>query len=229
MNRFPELNPDRKLARLHHMAEEALRHYDIGKHSVSFVGQSFNAIFRVEAERGEHYVLRVHRFDVYDAIQMRSEFHWLNFLRQSSDFLVSEPIANRNGDFVTELAIDDVAGRHYCTMLRWHPGSPIEVGCHSDHYVMVGKLLANMHSHSSRFVPPAVFVRPWRGVGYARECLTQIRAVARPGTLSPELFNALKAVAEDVERAMADIGHGDRDFGMIHGDLHGGNILLHDG
>lgn len=228
MNRFAVQCEHRKLHRLEQMATDALHEYDLAGSRLTFIGQSFNAVYRVDAIDGQQYVLRAHRFNVYDAVEMRSEFQWLDYLRQGPGVLVSEPVPNRHGDFVTELAVEDVPGRHYCTMLRWHPGMPLADPPLNHQCYAAGELLAKLHLRSKRFVPPAGFTRPWRGNGYARDCVKLIRANAPFGLFSSKAIKVLEAIAEHIGEVTAEIGHGANAFGMIHGDLHGGNLLFHD-
>ncbi|MGB7160113.1 MAG: phosphotransferase [Tepidisphaeraceae bacterium] len=227
MNRFLEQCEDRKLTRLQHLAEAALHDYGLSGSGLTFIGQTFNAIFRVDADGGERYVLRIHRFNVYDALEMRSELEWLDYLRKSADVLVSEPVANKHGDFVTELAIDDVPGRHYCTLLRWHDGRPLEEPAPNHQCYMAGELIAKLHLRSTQFVAPTGFTRPWRGIGYPQDCVKRIRSTAPPGLFSAKVLKVLDATADHVGEVMAEIRHGSDDFGMIHADLHGGNLLFH--
>jgi Ser/Thr protein kinase RdoA (MazF antagonist) len=228
VNRFANQCDRRKLHRLEQMAADALYEYGLSGCRLTFIGQSFNAVYRVDAADGQQYVLRVHRFNVYDALEMRSEFRWLDYLRQCDGVLVSEPVPNRHGDFVTELAVEDVPGRHYCTMLRWHPGTPLDHPAPNHQCYMAGELLAKLHLRSKRFVPPAGFTRPWRGNGYARDCVTRIRADAPMGLLSSKVMKVLETIADQIDGVKAEIGHAVDVFGMIHGDLHGGNLLFHD-
>jgi Ser/Thr protein kinase RdoA (MazF antagonist) len=227
MNRFVEPCRDQRLSRLRRAAEAALNEYGLTGSRLTFIGQSFNAVYRVDTNGGAQYVLRVHRFNVYDALEMRSEFQWLEYLSRCGEVLVSEPVANQGGEFVTELAVEDVPGRHYCTMLRWHPGTPLAEPAPNHHCYMAGELLAKLHRCSQRFVPPAGFTRPWRGAGYAHECVKRIRAAAPPGLFPAKVLSVLDATADHIGAVMDEIRHGSDDFGMIHGDLHGGNLLFH--
>jgi Ser/Thr protein kinase RdoA (MazF antagonist) len=229
MNRFPGLTEREKVDRLRHLAASALAEYGLAGSRLDFLGQSFNAIFRVDSATGGRYVLRLHRFNAWGAEEMRSEFMWLEDLRACGDVLVCEPVANLRGDFVTEMAVEDVPGPHYCTVLRWHLGTPLHQGSPSNHYAMLGELMAKLHSHSAREAPSAGFNRPWRGPGYACECLRTIRSLEPSRLLGRAVLEELSNAATRAERAMRGLGIGSEVFGPIHGDLHGGNVLLHRG
>jgi Ser/Thr protein kinase RdoA (MazF antagonist) len=226
VNRFPYQRQGRRLTRLQGIAEAALHEYGHSGSELTFLGQSLNAVYRVDSERGDRYVLRVHRFNVYQALEMRSQFQWLEYLRQSGRVLVSEPVANDRGEFVTELTVSDVPGRHYCTMLRWHPGAPLEDPPPNFQCYMAGQLLAKLHTLATQFVPPAGFTRPWRGAGYAHDCVKRIRSAAPAGLFPPKVIQVLDVTADYLAEVMSEVGHGADQFGMIHDDLHGGNLLF---
>ena len=208
MNRFAEKCPHRRLHRLQQVATDALNEYGLAGSRLTFIGQSFNAVYRVDATDGQQYVLRVHRFNVCDAREMRSEFQWLDFLSRYDGVLLSEPVSNRHGDFVTEVAVEDVPGRHYCTMLRWHPGTPLEGTAPNHECYMAGELLAKLHLCSQKFVAPPGFTRPWRGEGYARDCVERIRKTAPVGLFGGKVMKVLDAIADHIGGVTAEIGHG---------------------
>lgn len=229
MNRFVGMTEEQKVRRLCLMAEAGLWEYDLAECRVSFLGQSFNAIFRVEDRTGEPYVLRIHRLNTYGAAELRSEFVWLQAIRRDTDLLVCEPVVNRHEDAVTELAVHDVPGPHYCTLLRWNPGRPLDDHAPTYHYAMMGELMAGLHNHSSRFVPLPGFVRPRRGLGHAPECVRMISPLTSSGLIPTGALGVLQRVADRIDRTLAGLGEHPDVFGLIHADMHGGNVLFHEG
>jgi Ser/Thr protein kinase RdoA (MazF antagonist) len=211
----------------HYAISAALPHYDLSGSKVEFIRQSFNTVFRVEGKDGNPYAFRLHRFNARGVAEMRSEFIWLEALRRAGGVLAAEPVTNNYGDFITEVLALEGSEPQYCTVLRWHPGSTLTVGAPDEHYMMMGELMARLHHHASDYMPAPGFVRPRRDRDYPRECVESIRRSS--ARLPGEVLLALDAVADRIEQTMVMIGESPEDFGLIHGDLHGENVLFHDG
>jgi Ser/Thr protein kinase RdoA (MazF antagonist) len=209
--------------------EAALPWYGLSGARVKFVQQSFNTVFRVEAGPEDQYALRLHRFNARGVEEMRSEFVWLEAIRRAGEVLASEPLTNLRGEFVTELPTFASDGPRYCTVLRWHPGETLAVVAPDEHYRMMGELMARLHHHAADYMPAPGFARPRRDRHYPWECVESIRHAADRQILPGEELLVLDAVADHIERTMRAIGEGPEDFGLIHGDLHGDNVLFHEG
>ena len=88
------------------VADRALREWDLGAAKVALISRSENVVFRVDAEDGRAYALRVHRPGYHTLAELESEPVWTAALNEAG---VGAPMAEpaRTGGHYAVVAVPD--------------------------------------------------------------------------------------------------------------------------
>jgi Ser/Thr protein kinase RdoA (MazF antagonist) len=233
-----------QLGRLRQLAIKMLSAYEVNEPRLTALVHEDNTTFRIDADNGERYVLRIHRPSRKSVAEVHSEMMWLTFLRQNTNLVVPQPVSTRNGNFVTVVGVDGVPEPRMCVLLRWITGRFVNDGLTPTHLERAGAFLAQLHLSTTQFSPPTGFVRGRLDNLYGKPAgITE--AVARQQVENPEdeatavrlvtefcslqdglLVEELIGKIRTVQRA---IGYRPEVFGLIHGDFHQWNYLFHQG
>lgn len=195
----------------------------MGAGSLRCLRDYWNAVFRVRHE-GRTYLLRVHSPLYHDARGVASELEWLLALRRDTELPVAQPIRDRRGKLVPVLDLPGL-GRRACTLLSWVEGRRLaRFGVPS--YAKLGALTAELHAHAVSWKRPRGFVRPrWDASSFSRYVFQPHDERGWRGLprATRRLFRSVIERVEGVERALS-VTH-PRAFGLVHADLHRGNVL----
>lgn len=206
---------------------------------MTFLGHSDNITFRVEETGGALYLLRLHRpsLDYWNGERQRpeyiaSELTWLEALAEDG-FLVQRPLRTRQGNLVTFPELDG-AGRVPATLLTWLSGRHIRVAgadmaqSAAAEVECLGELVGRLHEFSAHWAPPPDFVRPHYDEDYFQRLFARLLHKVDPAVFSQEVFWTLQAtcrkIIDDIHRLPVE----PETWGMIHADLHLGNVLVQD-
>jgi len=140
---------------------EALKLYPIKVKSIEFVRQSDNTIYRILDNENTAYCLRLHKSintalddDWKNETALASEMIWTHTLSVESDLTVTTPYKNNMDKFLT--TIEGVI----CTLVKWLNGEhKLAIKTQADS-ICVGKMIGNLHKHSSQWKIPEDFNRP---------------------------------------------------------------------
>jgi Ser/Thr protein kinase RdoA (MazF antagonist) len=218
-NRSAILKLSRKAAIL------ALQQYELEWKKLVFIGLSEHVTYKVVTGSGIRFLLRVH--DSESINEIASELKWLDALQESGKLHVPAGLANRSGSCVTEVvAAKDF--RRSVTVMRWvkgrHAGEHFSVKC----LEKIGRLLSRLHQASSSFIPPQNFERPVRGEQSFVNCMQRLEQHCA-GFLTVEEFTIYQKVAAKIGAHLERLQKEEHGYGMIHADLHTGNLVFHGG
>lgn len=91
----------------------------------------------------------------------------------------------------------------------------------------MGVLMGRLHNTGANFVPPSDFVRPiWGADSFRREVAKLEPYYTR--FLSEEAWQAYQAAVGKILSELAIMHLNDDNYGLIHADLHTGNMVFHD-
>ena len=241
MKPFDELSERGRLRRLAELGREALKAFGLRPKSLAGAGSAENVTFDVRTTRtgkgkgpGAPYVpgrflLRLHRPGYHPMQAVRSELAWLVALRHDRGLPVPEPVFARDGSLAAFVEHEGVPEGRVCTLLRWMDGSMrSEKTASPGHMHMVGRLMAGLHEHASSWKRPRGFVRGrWDWYGLFENAGT---AGADESWVWDELPLKVRRLyessARDTADAMDELGDGPDAFGLIHADLHLGNVVF---
>ncbi len=210
-------------------AYEALKHYEIKPTLVTFLQHSENVTFRVDCPEAS-FLLRLHspRTESFgkeglDRQVINSEMLWLEALRHQ-DLPVPAPVKNRMGGYVSQ-----VEGVN-TTLLAWQEGSLLTRDLESKQTAaQMGELVGRIHAYASQWQVPAGFLRPQRDAAYFQNALLSLRPAMQDGRISYADYKTLETSLELLEEEASRLPRTPQTWGLLHGDLHRGNFLLHEG
>jgi Ser/Thr protein kinase RdoA (MazF antagonist) len=221
MQPFEALTPRGQTTRLRGLARVALEHYGLEDARITLLKESFNTLFRVDAD-GRTFALRVGAHERIHTDETEAvETAWLVALRAETDLRPPLPIANREGAFVTDVEVDGVPGTRRCVLFEWVRGRRLWDAIDTASMTSAGELLARLHEHGTTFDggrrqpvitgdTVTVFRLPDRIP----------RVDERYGTLFAEAFDRAQVA---VDALWADPPHPPH---LLHGDFHPNNILV---
>ncbi|HET6261194.1 MAG TPA: phosphotransferase, partial [Chloroflexia bacterium] len=232
---FERLHRRTQIKRLRHLAEVALAAYDLPAVSVTLLVHLFNTTFRVDTATGQRYVLRIHRAGTPTVESVGAELAWLTALRRDTTLEVPAPVPTRAGPLLTLAAAPGVPRPHICVLFRWLPGRLLRHGLTPRHMERTGELMARLQNHASQWGSPPGFARGrvdypieaarWMPDPFAPDIIAYTHTlVAR--TLSAAEAERVTASLERVRAVEQALGKGPDTFGLIHADLHYGNLLF---
>jgi Ser/Thr protein kinase RdoA (MazF antagonist) len=243
MKPFAELTHLGKVRRLRALAKEALRAYDLGDAEFHLIQRGENTTFRVKAPprqtvssqqtspdalyRPGYFLLRIHRPGYQDEGAVASELTWLAALR-AAGLAVPEPVPNGEGALYTVARAPGVPGPQRCSLLRWMNGRFHEANPKPRHIAAVGRTMARLHAHVETWRPPPGFSRrSWDSEGLFGDNGGFDLPKERLWALIPTQYaEGFRAVADQATRALADLDREPGARGLLHADLHLGNVLF---
>jgi Ser/Thr protein kinase RdoA (MazF antagonist) len=224
-----------QLARMRQLAAAALAAYDLPPERLTLLAHLFNTTFRVDTATGQRYVLRIHRAGAPTVESVGSELAWLAALRRDTPLEVPAPVPTRGGALLTVASTPGVPDPHICVLFRWLPGHLLRHGLTPRHMERVGVLMAQLQNHAAHWDRPPGFTRgrvDWPvAMGrtlpdpYGPEVVTYIETLVA-GTLSAAEAAPVTEALARVRAAAQALGQGPDAFGLIHADLHYGNLLF---
>jgi Ser/Thr protein kinase RdoA (MazF antagonist) len=215
-------------------ARAALKAFPIEPEAVELVALSENVTFRVtDQSDGAAYVLRLHRPGYHTHEELNSERVWTR-AQAEAGIDVPIPLTTRSGGDYVGVPIPALRQQRQAGMTRWTEGELLaEVLKRGDdaeaparYFEQLGAIEAAMHDQSSRWRPPPTFAR---------------HAVDRDGLMGDAPFwgpfwdhpvfapaerRLVIATRDRIRGAMDRLGRDPAIFGMIHADLHDGNLLV---
>lgn len=237
---FTELTPRGQVRRLRVLARSALAAYDLRDANFRLLQHGENTTFRVEnpgyrkPESGQlnlyhpgRFLLRVHRSGYQNEAQIASELMWLAALREAG-VPVPEPLHTPTGKRYTKASAPGVPAPRICSLLRWMRGQFYENNPQPRHIAAVGRLMAHLHNHTAAWHPPATFTRRrWDIAGLFGDNsgfhLPEAQLWAQlPATYAVQF----RAVVEQTAAVMGTLDLEPGAMGLIHADLHLGNVLF---
>jgi len=165
-----------------------------------------------------NYFLRVYRTNAFPREANEFEAELLNYLHLQG-FPVAYPIAKKSGGFISEVCVSE--GIRYILVTALAEGVEPDYQI-LDHCRLVGGSLAQMHLSSAEF--KTTYRRQELNLQWLLEdSLTTIQAYL---SHLPDKFTIVDAVGHKVRDAVESVGEELLEFGICHGDFHGGNLHL---
>ncbi|MBN2080975.1 phosphotransferase [bacterium] len=197
-----------------------------------------NTTYRVDSAKGDigcrgvyvpgRYLARIHRPEYHTPAEIRSELTWLTALRAATGLDVPEPVTDRNGQLVIEATAPDVPEPRPVSLLRWMSGTFRHKRLNAKHITQLGRLTACLHEHAATWNPPAGFTRgkwDWDGL-FGKNFGLGLSEQELWSLVPSNARGVFYEAAQHIGQTMATLGRGANVFGLIHADLHIGNVLF---
>lgn len=213
------------LARARNVALWAIQQYDIEWNRITFIQLSYTITYKIETGTTTgSYLLRIHSERV-NKEEILSELILLAELQKSDSLVVPEGIASRDGSYVLEAVTDQGYRSPYISMMRWVEGEHLRE--FKDHHVCsMGAMMGKLHAAAVDVDVTPTFVRPhWRASSFEQEITKLERYYSR--FLSGSSWELYQKAIDNIIQQMGSMKPNDQNYGLIHADLHSGNIVFH--
>jgi len=236
MTEFYQLNAQDQARCMADLAQTALKQWDIPAADLQLIKYRENAVFKVVAENGTLYALRIHRAGYHSDAELRSELQWIAALGDSG-LHVPSVIPSRDGYPFIVVTIDAVPEPRQVDIFEWVDGKQlgsVEEGIAdstaiTENFRTIGAQAARLHNQATQWELPPGFTRhawdanglagdnPFWGPFWELEALT-----AQQREL---LLSARDRVHQDLRDYGAKPENADR-YSMIHADFVVENLLV---
>lgn len=205
--------------------------FGVAPATIAILSVSENIVCDVTLEDGNRVAMRLHRPGYNSINELESEVQWVEALGHAG-VLVPRAVPTVDGNHYVDIAVGGEARQ--VGVVEWVAGEPVGGPIENDgsavvsHYRSIGVVAAQIRAHNATWVPPVGFERRrWDAAGLMGEnplwgrfweaedlSASQRELFARARI---ELFAVLSAVSTGPDR-----------FGLIHADLHLGNLMAAD-
>ncbi|MCR8842380.1 aminoglycoside phosphotransferase family protein [Paenibacillus sp. SC116] len=207
--------------------------YDIDQPAITFLRHNENRTYRVDDALGKSYLLRIHQPVKESMVGLQhtyagllGELEMLDALASQSRLIVQSPLRNREDEFIT--VVEYEGQRLNCSVLTWLDGRDLqkEDVANRERVKQLGAQLAELHSFFLKYPHEGLENRPSQGIAYNLGMIETIKE-----GLKLELFTSSDlSIIEDtivfINAHLEKVGHTSDTWGLIHGDLGLGNIIV---
>ena len=215
-------------------ALDALVEFGIAPDELELVTVSENVTFKAVV-RGQVYVLRLHRPGYHDLAELESERLWIRALA-AAGIDVPNPVPAADGRQYVHMHIAATDEHRYAGLAHWTDGEVLydvlarsnDVNAVESYFRQFGDLVAAIHDQATSWTTPASFKR---------------HSLDHDGLLGPKPFwgpfwehsvftlderRLVLRTRDHVREMLIRFGKSRDTFGLIHADLHAGNVVVHD-
>ena len=206
-------------------SHQILSRYPIEVKSAVSINYEYNATLKIEATDGQLFALRINTNSPRTPENLRAEIAFVRFLEEDGRIKVPHPIANTEGDFYTSI-LHEASGRTFhCVLYSWIRGEELEDEPTDEQLKALGTAMATMHLVAQGFKLPhgsvlSIYNDP---LWWTEDFLLSEKSVL-DAEAKDLISRALSAIKSGVAKFYADATPI-----LIHADLHGGNVLWHEG
>ncbi|CAN5427056.1 phosphotransferase [soil metagenome] len=211
-------------------ARVALARYALGSISIHFVQHNAGIVYRLDDANGDaRFLLKIHE-SAGDGLldtpeQLTAQMAWLQALTADGRVIVQSPIANLQGEFVTQVQLAGLDRLSSVCVQRWITAQ--HVGhWDAEHAYAVGVLLATLHSMSEEWVGSENEQFGGYEDKYLIEAIDGLAITVDLALISAEQYDLIRQAGERIVAMLAQQERTKATFGLIHGDLHQGNVLF---
>lgn len=220
MTPFARADYKEQVRRLRAIAAEALGRYPIRLRSLRFIHHGENTTFRAEARNGRKYLVRVCRHDYHTTPALMEELTWLESLA-NKNFLVPRPVRSTKNRLVENVAGEGVPFARNCCVFEWIEGKSIEVPTYKQ-LRMAGELLGKFQRHQPKSMRHRKY---WHADGLVgpKGRFGSIDNLSRLSAKEQKRLTAARKVVHAKLKAYEK--RFPKRMGMIHADMHFGNVV----
>jgi len=212
--------------------QEILNKYDITEPEIIFIRHNENRIYKVKGQDRNTYLLRIHQ-PVQEGMAgqqhtyegLLGELQMLEHLSGWDHLLVQKPVRNRTGELITIFEHD--GKRWNSSVLTWLEGRDLQKEDVS-HPVMVERLgarIAELYKFYSQYEQEGLDKRPSQGIAYNLYMIEVIKQGLAKDLFASSDVSIIEETILLVNSRLVDRGK-DETWGLIHGDLSLGNIII---
>jgi Ser/Thr protein kinase RdoA (MazF antagonist) len=146
---FDTMTVEQQVASLKDCVDHILRQYPFGNFTAESINHEFNSTFKVNADGGQKYALRINVNSTRSLANLKAEIFWVHSITQVS---VAKPIANQHDEFVT-FGWHEASGRDLnAVVYSWLQGTEPGDEPTLEQLRAAGSAMAVLHESSANLV-----------------------------------------------------------------------------
>lgn len=190
---------------------------------------SENLTYLVKDGRGaKRAILRLSRPGYHMQEELEAEIRWMEELKQDTRLILREAIAGRDGKFIH--AVKDENGEdYYGVVFTYLTGKSLEelaVNKQLIWFERLGQIAAVLHDHTRKWSESHNLSR----FHWSYATMLGTHAIwgdwRKVPTLTPKTYTILEEADCLIRRQLEEYGTTEENYGLIHGDLRGSNLLI---
>ena len=223
---FSSLDTDAQVALLTEHAGQVLKQYDIGEVTeIESINHEYNSTFAISTADGNRYALRININSQRSKANALAELEFINHLKASTDLNFASPIANLSGDFFTIVSNEEMGKPLLSVLFSWLEGEELGDEPTEEQLFALGAAMAKMHDAAAGFELSKDAELPnLRDVLWLTDDLLTTEA----SQLSSEDQALVRAGLGKIDGVIEVLFERDS-VRLIHADMHGWNLMWHDG
>lgn len=230
MKLYDKLTFRGKILRLRKLCIKALADYPIDVASVRYLTTESTTMYRVDATDGEKYVIRLYSEADSSLAENQTEMYWLAALASDTDLRVVQPVARKDGDFITFVSMEGIPNEKRCALYKWVPGVPLEEHVSVKTYRQLGAIMAELHNHAQSLkLSAGIQPKRWDKTFYFPGEKAVYKTPEFSHLYTSEQIQTLDRVIAFIDPFLAKFYKKDARPFVIHGDLHFWNVHIHRG
>ena len=224
-NSFFDRPEDVVIKELEAFSLQILCHYPIEVKSAVSINYEYNATLKVETTDGRLFALRINTNSPRTPENLRAEIAFVRFLAEDGRVKVPHPIENNEGSFYTSILHEPSGRTFHCVLYSWILGEELEDEPTDDQLKALGVAMATMHLVAQGFELPEGSALPTFDdpLWWTEDFLLSEKSIL-DAEAKELIAKALSAIKSGVSKFYDDA----TPF-LIHADMHGGNVLWHEG
>ena len=223
MKTFEQASYLSQVRRLRQLGKAALTRYTIRAQSIHFINHGENTTFRITAINKKQFLLRIHRDDYHTKPAIKEELSWLAHLAKDGTLLLPKPVRSKHGNLIERLATAGVPAGRFCCVFEWVDGRFFGKSPTLAQLRALGQVIGKIQART-----PASGVthrRYWHADGLLG-LNAKFGSIESLAGVSPKnqktISKARRLVWNKLRRFEKEFP---RRLGLIHADLHFGNVL----
>ena len=206
-------------------ARDVLKKYGIENAKVECINYEFNATFAVTTEAARRYALRLNINSTRVESNILAEVQWVRHLALVQGLNLPSPIATIDDTYVVSGLHTDSGRQIFGVMYSWIEGEELGDGPTIEQLHTVGASIALMHQNSSEFV-----VKDGAALPIFSDFFwgTEDYLFSNKSKLIPEHRENLRRAHDLIMKFTQDL-FTVSPVHIIHGDIHGWNLMWHEG
>ncbi|MES2854804.1 MAG: phosphotransferase, partial [Bdellovibrionota bacterium] len=196
--------------------------YPLSVARIQFINHGENTTFKVTDSKGRHFLCRIHRNGYHSKPALMEEIRWLAQLAKE-DMNVPKPIRSRTGKLIERVFHPEVGFRE-CDVFHWVEGRFIDKSLEPKHLLEMGILLSGLQRVGKKF--ESKHRKYWNTEGLVGS-KPKFGNIDQLQDVKPKQQAILTAARKQAYKNLKAFEKRSSDrTGLIHADLHFGNMLI---
>ncbi|MGE0527477.1 MAG: phosphotransferase enzyme family protein [Bdellovibrionales bacterium] len=223
MKPFEDASYRAQVLRLRALAESLITRFPIRVKSLEFIHHGENATFKVTDIRGRKFLLRIHRGGYHSTDAIGEELKWLEILARTTDLDLPRPVRSKKGLLIESGTHLGLSAPRQCCVFEWTEGRFLYKSVAPKHLEHLGAVMARLQLSGTTV--PVEHRSYWNAEGLLGR-QPKFGSIDHLSATSPAdqriisdgrriVYRKLKTYSKRFPERM----------GLIHADMHFGNVL----